>query len=304
MKNLLKLICIIVLFFSVNSCGVQWQYQAYNTAGYIDTLRSENTTVEEINTVSQLRWKLRTDFQFANDYYFFLQQQNYSFFFTQYHYNRLWRWGWQSPHDYWLNWQWGYNSGYSYWNGWNQYPWYGNWSSSQWYWMQWNNPWQYSYVYGTRTSWLGNVYAGRYSNRNRFVYSNSNRFFSVSDGRTSVSRTYLPNNNSNAIVNEINSRPTKPRPNNNNVIIRWRPTNNNSNNNNSSKPNNSSSRPILVKPTNTNTNTNWNSSRPNNSNYTKPSNNSNSRPTFNNNTSRPSAPTNNSKPNRSGRNPR
>ena len=275
MKNLLKLICIIVLFFSVNSCGVQWQYQAYNTAGYVDTLRSENTTVEEINTVSQLRWKLRTDFQFANDYYFFLQQQNYSFFFTQYHYNRLWRWGWQSPHDYWLNWQWGYNSGYSYWNGWNQYPWYGNWSSSQWYWMQWNNPWQYSYVYGPRTSYLGNVYGGRYSNRNRFVYSNSNRSRSLSvlDGSTSDSRTYLPNNNGSVISNEINSRPSKPRVvNNKPVIIRW---NNNSNNSNS-KPSNSSSRPIWNKPsTNTKPNYNWNSSRPSNNNYSRPSNNSN-----------------------------
>ena len=275
MKNLLKLICIIVLFFSVNSCGVQWQYQAYNTAGYVDTLRSENTTVEEINTVSQLRWKLRTDFQFANDYYFFLQQQDYGFFFTQYYYNRLWRWGWQSPHDYWLNWQWGYNSGYSYWNGWNQYPWYGNWSSSQWYWMQWNNPWHYSYVYGPRTSWLGNVYADRYSNRNRFVYSNSNRSrsFLVSDGSTSDSRTYFPNNNSSGIANEINSRPNKPRViNNKPVIIRWI--------NSSSKPNNSSSRPIWNQPNiNTKPNYNWNSSRPNNNIYVKPSNNSNySRP--------------------------
>ena len=282
MKNLFKLICIIVLSLSLNSCGVQWQYQAYNTAGYIDTLRSENTTVEEINTVSQLRWKLRTDFVFANDYYFFLQQQPYSFFHQQYFYNRLYMFGWQSPHDYWLNWQWGINPGYSYWNGWNQYPWYGNWSSSQWYWMQWNNPWQYSYVYGPRTSYLGNVYGGRYSNRNRFVYSNSNRSrsFLVSDGSTSDSRTYLPNNNS-GISNNINSRPNKPRVvNNKPVIIRWTNSNNNSNSN-TPKPNNSSSRPIWNKPsTNTKPNYNWNSSRPSNNNYSRPSNNS----------SRPSAP--------------
>jgi len=65
MKNLLKLICIIVLFFSVNSCGVKWQYTTLNTAAHIDTLRSEGMVVDEINTVSQLRWKLRTDFNFA-----------------------------------------------------------------------------------------------------------------------------------------------------------------------------------------------------------------------------------------------
>ena len=299
MKNLLKLICIIVLFFSVNSCGVQWQYQAYNTAGYVDTLRSEGVAVDEIRTASQLRWKLRTDWSFANDYYFFLQQQDFSFFHRQYFNNRLWNFGWYSPHDYWLNWQGGWNSGYSYWSPWNQYPWYGNWGSSQWYWYQWNNPWQYSYVYGPRTSYLGNVYGGRYSNRNRFVYSNSNRssLFSVSDGRTSDSRTYLPNNNSSVISNSINSRPTKPRVvNNKPVIIRWI-NNSNSSTNSNSKPSNSSSRPIWNKPsTNTKPNYNWNSSRPSNNNYNRPSNNSNY--------SRPSAPTNTTKPNRSGRNPR
>lgn len=274
MKTLLKLICIIVLSLSLNSCGVQWQYQAYNTAGYVDTLRSEGVAVDEIRTASQLRWKLRTDWSFANDYYFFLQQQDFAFFHRQYFNNRLWNFGWYSPHDYWLNWQGGWNSGYSYWSPWNQYPWYGNWGSSQWYWYQWNNPWQYSYVYGPRTSYLGNVYSGRYSNRNRFVYSNSNRssLFSVSDGRTSDSRTYLPNNNSSVISNSINSRPTRPRVvNNKPVIIRWI---NGSNSN--SRPSNSSSRPIYSKPsTNTKPNTNWNSSRPSNNNYNRPSNNSN-----------------------------
>jgi len=271
MKNLLKLICIIVLFFSVNSCGVKWQYTTLNTAAHIDTLRSEGMVVDEINTVSQLRWKLRTDFNFANDYWWFLQHQNYSFFHNQYFYNRLYRFGWQSPHDYWLNWQWGYNSGYSYWNGWNQYPWYGNWNSSQWYWNQWNNPWQYSYVYGPRTGYLGNVYGSRFSNRNRFVYSNSNRSrsISVSDGSTSDSRTYLPNNRT---IRTKPTRTTKPQ-------VRQRPTrtirinsNNNSNSNNTIRIN-SSSRP------------NSNSVRPStNRNSSRPSYNSNSRP------SRSSAP--------------
>ena len=106
MKNLIKLLCIIVLTLSVNSCGVQFRYNTLNTAGYVDTLRSEGLVVEEINSVSQLRWKLQTDWNFANDYWWFLQQQNYSFFHNQYFNNRLYRYGWQSPHDYWMNWQW------------------------------------------------------------------------------------------------------------------------------------------------------------------------------------------------------
>ncbi len=254
MKNLLKLICIIVLFFSVNSCGIHWQYTTLNTTSHVDTLRSEGIAVDEINTVSQLRWKLRTDWNFANDYYFFLQQQNYSFFHNQYFYNRLNRFGWNSPHDYWMNWQWSWHSGYSNNWMWNQYPYYGNWGSSQWYWNQWNNPWQYSYTYGPRTQWLGNVYGRRSSNRNRFVYSNSNRSRSilVSDGSTSDSRTYLPNNRT---IRTKPTRTTKP-------TVRQRPTrtiriNSNSNNsiriNSSSRPNSNSVRPS----------TNRNSSRPN-----------------------------------------
>ena len=288
MKNLLKLILIIVLFFSVNSCGVHWQYTTLNTAGHVDTLRSEGIAVDEINTVSQLRWKLRTDWNFANDYYFFLQQQNYSFFHNMYFQNRMHRFGWYSPHDYWMNWQWSWNSGYNNNWMWNQYPYYGNWGSSQWYWNQWNNPWQYSYVYGPRTQWLGNVYGRRSSNINRFVYSNSNRSRSLSvlDGSTSDSRTYLPNTAS-PIQNQIirnNSKPrvlptTKPpvvnrppqinKPPSNNSI-RWKPQNNNP-----QIRNNSNSRPRI--------------------------NNSSSRPNYN---SRPSAPKTNSSTNRKGKNPR
>ena len=303
MKNLYKLIGIVVLGLFLNGCGTY-----YIASEYSDPIYDENyIPVDTIDSEEELERKWRFDAEFRNDYHNYLVYQDYSFFSDMYWRNRMWRWGWTSSFDYYTNWQWYSYGSYAYWSPWNQYPGYGNWGSSYWYWHQWHNPWHYSYYYGPRTNYLGNVYGRRHSNRNSLVYSNFNRssLFSVSDGRTSVGRTYLPNNNSSGIVNEINNRPNKPRPNNsNNVIIRWRPSNNNSNNSNSSKPNNSSSRPILVKPTNTNTNTNWNSSRPNNSNYSRPSNNSNSRPTVNNNTSRPSAPTNNSKPNRSGRNPR
>ena len=292
MKNLLKLICIIVLTLSVQSCGVQWQYTTLNTAGHVDTLRSEGYAVEEINTVSQLRWKLQTDWNFANDYYWFLQRQNYSFFHNQFFYNRLYRFGWQSPHDYWMNWQWSWHSGYANNWMWNQYPYYGNWGSSYWYWDQWNNPWRYSQIYGPRTQWLGNVYGRRSSNRNRFVYSNSNRSRSilVSDGSTSDSRTYSPNTAS-PIQNSIIRNTTKPR-----VLP-------------NTKPPVVNSRPVII---NKPPSTNWNNNRPtinnskpvirNNSSNSRPRiNSSSSRPNFN---SRPSAPKTTTKSPRSGKNPR
>ena len=279
MKNSLKLICIIVLGLFLNSCGTY-----YIASEYSDPIYDENyIPIDTIDSEEELERKWRFDFQFQNNYYDYLVYQDYAFFSDMYWRNRMWRWGWTSSFDFYTNWQWSWGNGYNnYWSPWNQYPWYGNWSSSYWYWHQWNNPWQYSYVYGPRTSWLGNVYAGRYSNRNRFVYSNSNRSrsFLVSDGSTSDSRTFLPNNNS-GISNNINSRPNKPRVvNNKPVIIRWT-NSNNSSNSNTPKPNNSSSRPIWNKPsTNTKPNYNWNSSRPSHNNYSRPSNNS----------SRPSAP--------------
>ena len=69
MKNLIKLICIVVLFLSVNSCGVSWQIQSVNQAAQVDTLYD----VDVITSRSQLDWKMQRDWTFANNYYRFLQ---------------------------------------------------------------------------------------------------------------------------------------------------------------------------------------------------------------------------------------
>ena len=198
MKNLIKLICIIVLTLSVNSCGVGYQINSYNSNN-ADPIYD----VEVIETRSQLNWKLRTDWDFANNYYWFLQRQNYSFFQNQYYRNRLYRFGWNSPHDYWMNWQWSWHNGYNnnggYWNSWNQYPYYGNWNTNYWWNYQNNYPY-YSHIYGPRTSYLGNVYGRRgMSNRNRIGISRI--------GRSSIAN---PRRNTNPIVNNkpvINTKP-------------------------------------------------------------------------------------------------
>lgn len=223
MKNLFKLICIIVLTLSVNSCGVGWQINSYNP-DYTD----ENYEVDVIQTQSQLDWKLRTDWDFANNYYSFLQRQNYSFFQNQYYRNRLYRFGWNSPHDYWMNWQWNWHSGYNgyggYWNSWNQYPYYGNWNGNYWWNYQNNHPY-YSHIYGPRTQWLGNVY-GRNSVYGRRLQtyrnlSNTNRRIvqqrTVKPNRNTIVR---PNNNTRPVINNRPNNNTKP------VIIRNKPVNN------------------------------------------------------------------------------
>ena len=291
MKNLFKVICIIVLFLSVNSCGVAWQIQSVNQATAVDTLYD----VDVITSRSQLNWKMQRDWNFANNYYAFLQRQNYSFFHNQYFYNRLNRFGWNSPHDYWMNWQWNWHSGYANNWMWNQYPYYGNWGSSQWYYYQNSGHWGYSQIYGPRTQWLGNVYGRRSSNRNSLVYSNSSRSNLLLDSKVSTSEGRTYNSNTASLIENIiirnNNKPrvlpnSKPLVNNSKPVIINKPPSNNWNNN---KPTINNSKPVI---------------RNNNSNSRPSFNNSSSRPNFNSNSSRPSSPKTNSSTNRKGKNPR
>ena len=286
MKNVFKLFCIVVLFLSVNSCGVSWQIQSVNQATTVDTLYD----VDVITSRSQLQRKFQRDWNFANNYYTFLQQQNYSFFHNMYFQNRMHRFGWYSPHDYWMNWQWSWHSGYSNSWMWNQYPYYGNWGSSNWYWDQWNNPWRYSQIYGPRTQWLGNVYGRRSSNRNSLVYSNSSRSNLLLDSKVSTSegRTYNLNTAS-PIQNQIIRNANKPRvlPTTKPPVVNRPPViNKPPRNNNIWKPTINNSQPII---------------RNNNNNSRPRINNSSSRPNYN---SRPSSPKTTTKSSRSGNNPR
>ena len=228
MKNLIKLICIIVLTLSVNSCGVSYQINSYNSND-----AEQVYDFDVIQTQSQLDWKLRTDWDFANNYYWFLQRQNYSFFQNQYYRNRLYRYGWYSPHDYWMNWQWNWNSGYNgysgYWNSWNQYPYYGNWNTNYW-WNYRNRPYGYSHIYGPRTQWLGNVYGRRgMSNQDRIGISRRGRSTIANPNERSIN---IKNVRTIKITKERTIRIRKPRtntrPNNNTkpVIIRNKPVNN------------------------------------------------------------------------------
>ena len=272
MKNLIKLICIIVLTLSVNSCGVSWQIQSVNQAAQVDTLYD----VDVITTRSQLEWKMQRDWTFANNYYRFLQQQNYSFFQNQYYYNRLDRFGWNGPHDYWMNWQWNWHSGYSNNWMWNQYPYYGNWGSSQWYYYQNSGHWGYAQMYGPRTHYLGNVYGRRSSNRSPLFNSNSSRSSLLIDSKvsTSDSRTLLPNTAS-PIQNSIIRNANKPRvlPNSKPIVVNKPPVVNN--------------KPIRNNTIRVN---NWNARPPVNNNNKPVINNSSSRPNLNSRPSRSSVP--------------
>ena len=210
MKNLIRLLSVLVLIVSLNSCGVNWKINSYDTNNIDDIY-----DVEVIQTQSQLDWKLRTDWTFANNYYLFLQRQNYTFFQNQYYYNRLYRFGWNSPHDYWMNWQWNWHNR-THWNTWNQYPYYGNWNNNYWWNYQNRHPY-YSHIYGRNSFYGKRLQTYRnLSNTNRKIYQ---RRTTKSNRNTIVK----PINNTRPVINTRPINNTPPR------VIRTKPVINNNN---------------------------------------------------------------------------
>ena len=160
-----KLMLLLTLLISLTSCGVQWQYTSLSTAGHVDSIyRTSNVEVDTINSMSDLRWKLRNDFNFRYDFATYAMQQPYSWYWNNPRLEGIWRpynrfdvyfygsyfwndwafnypfhhtWGWNS----WHNWNrpyyyYGWNRRYNPWNNWNQGPWYNSgynivWNSSR-----------------------------------------------------------------------------------------------------------------------------------------------------------------------------
>ena len=231
MKTLIKLICIVVLTLSLNSCSTF----KITTAGH--------ETVEEITTLNQLRWEMQTDWRYR-------PYQPYSWYNNYYSNNFMWQYGYSSHwnfynrHDLWWNW-WGQNW-YSPWylnvyNNWNGYGW------NSWY----QTP---HYVYGRRGS-RGRSNTGVYSYTNR---TNKSRLLIDSKVSTSESRTYILNTAS-PILNTFPRNTTRPRvqPNTKPPVIINKPPRviqNNTRpiiNNSSSRPNlnNTNSRPSVPQTT-------------------------------------------------------
>ena len=231
MKNLIKLICIVVLTLSLNGCAT---FQI-TTAGH--------ETVEEISTLNQLRWKMQRDWRFQQDYVNFVTNQPYSWYSDYYSNNFMWRYGYTSHWSFYIN-------RFDMWSNWYS-PWhsnvYGNWNTYSW------NSWYQTphYMYNRRGS-RQRMYSGVYSFTNR---TNRSRLLIDSKVSTSVSRTYIPNNTASPITKPPTiTRPrqeTKPT-----VITRPRVNNKPTQNSNTSRPiintkpviNNSSSRPNSTRP--------------------------------------------------------
>ena len=157
-----KVLVLIIAVIFASSCGIQWQYSSLNTVGQIDTLRSVPNFQQSVDTLtlSEFKWKLRTDSKFAWDYQSYLLNQDYHWYRDFYWSNRLWNRGFYNSWDfYWNRWD--------IWNhwGWNSYLWYGD---------RWWRPWNYRPYY--QVSW----YQGPFNNQSYNVIWNSSRYSNVS----------------------------------------------------------------------------------------------------------------------------
>tara|TARA_B100001057_G_scaffold486377_1_gene567470 strand:- start:3446 stop:4255 length:810 start_codon:yes stop_codon:yes gene_type:complete len=227
-----------ILLFT--SCGIQWQYSTLNHAAQIDSIyRSNDYQVDTISSVSDLRYKLRTDFNFRYDFAQYAMNQPYSFYWNNPRLEGIWR-----PYnrfDVYFHSNW-------FWNDWAyNYPFHHTWGWNNWY--NWNRPYYYYGWNRPYNSW-NNWYQGPFNNPGYNVVWNSSRrgrnIAYINGNRTSnnISNRLVLNRkkprvniNKPLIIPNINNN-SRPRINNNN-IIRIKPNNNNY------KPNNNYSRPTF-----------------------------------------------------------
>ena len=235
---------------------------------------TNDTKIDTINSFSDLKWKLRTDFNFRWDFAQYAMQQPYSWYWNNPRLDGIWR-----PYNrfdiyfysnwFWTDWAWNYPYSAWGWNNWN-YPYYYGWNQPYRPWNNWyNRPW-----YNTNYNVVWNA-----SRRgNNVAYINGPRSSRVNNNiENTISRRYnnpRPNNNSviDKIVNTFKENNIRVNINNNppNII-----NNNNVIRNNYSKPNynnNSRSNNYIKPPTfNNNSRSSYNS-RPVISNSTRSSN--------------------------------
>ena len=210
---------------------------------------AEDTKIDTLS-YSQLRWKLRTDFNFRWDYAQFAMNQPYNWY-SSFSYN-VWRPFnsfdvYFNRYDFWYDWAfnypyyWGYSSWHNPWrhHWYRPYNWGYSWYSGPWHNQGYNIIWNSSrensniaYVSGRRgsrnfnignNSNIENTVSRRYNNPRQNVNNNNNvdEIVNILRNNGNNVRVYNnPNNipNNNIIRNNNNSRPRVPNYNNNNII--------------------------------------------------------------------------------------
>jgi hypothetical protein len=187
MKNIIKLICIVVLFLSVNSCGTF----KVSTLSYDPIYTTANGETIDINVVDnewELNRLLRDDFRFRYDYAQYAKSQPISFDwnnrilrnnrFNRYNFNNRYSWSngfnmssYWNRDMMWDDWLWGYSS-MNYGMGWS-YGWGNNsWSSNQWNSPYgWNNYYGWGNGYGWNNGWNNNGWNNGYRRGSNVAYN-------------------------------------------------------------------------------------------------------------------------------------
>ena len=270
----MRQLLIILFTLLLTSCGVQYQISTLGSDGiyesddmypiYLEV--PENTKVDTINNLFQLKRKLRTDFNFRWDFAQYAMNQPLSWYYNNPRLDGIWRPYnrfdvWFNSHQFWTDWAW-------------DYPWYG-----------WSHPWwvrhhrYYNWYYPHPQGWYGwNHYSYSWYNE-PLIASNNNYSFVV--GRRG-SRNFVGNSNIEQDTNRRRNNRVYPNNNNNNNVIndviRWGRGNNIRVNVNGSAGSIDSNVVVPNRPSNNNNNWNVKPRVPNN--------NFNSRPPVINNSGR------------------
>ena len=233
-----------------------------------------NETKIDTLSYSQLRWKLRTDFNFRWDYAQFAMNQPYIWYSSNFIYN-IWRPinsfdVYFNRYNFWYDWAFNYpyNWGYSSWHN----PWYNSWNNRwwrpynwgySWYQGPWHNP-GYNVVWNSsRRNNIAYINGPRGS-RNNSIISRDNNIENTIVRRYNNPRVNVDNSNLNNIVNELRDNyGVKPRVYNNPNNV---PNNNSKPIINNTKPSWNNSRPTY----NNNNNFNSNSSTRSNNSFSPP----------------------------------
>jgi len=259
MKKLILFIGLLLL----TGCSTTWHVSTTGHDPIYDTVLEVPAGVQiDTLSASQLRWKLRTDFNFRYDFAQYALSQPRSFDWNnrvlgnRYNvYNPYYNFGYSnywSRDMMWNDWVWGYNSypmwspfrydrwGYNHY-GWNNYGW---------------NSWGWNGYYGNSWGWRQqmNDYAWHHRNRTNTAYVVGRRSSMSQSDRQGIAAMIETSKRNNSRVNvkeekiDLIVNKIRKRVNNNNIRVYNNPNNPNLNNN--SKPR------VYVRPNNNSNNNN------------------------------------------------
>ena len=268
-------IVVLALCLLLSSCSSYRLVTANDDMYPVDyVIPVNNETKIDTLSYSQLRWKLRTDFNFRWDYAQFAMNQPYNWYSSNFSYN-IWRPinsfdVYFNRYDFWYDWAFNYpyNWGYSSWHN----PWYNSWNNRWWRPYNWGYSWYqgpchnpgYNVVWNSsRRNNIAYINGPRGS-RNNSIISRDNNIENTIVRRYNNPRVNVDNSNLNNIVNELRDNyGVKPRVYNNPNNV---PNNNSKPIINNTKPSWNNSRPTY----NNNNNFNSNSSTRSNNSFSPP----------------------------------